>query len=167
MRKANLGLAAFFIAIGALCLFDAVRLGWRWHPTDGPGAGFLPFYLSLGCIISAALIFWRQYKKEDTGKPLIPPGGLSPILWVLIPSTVMVALVPILGLHISALVYIIFYMKVVGKIEIYKCALIGILFPVSLFIIFDRVFLIPLPSGALSIMERTVGPVWDIIEKLF
>jgi len=119
-------------------------------PVTGPGAGFLPFYLALGCIIGSALIFYKQYKREDT-KPLVPTReGYISILWVLIPSTAMLVLVPFLGLHFSAFVFIAFYMRVVGKIEIYKCALISILFPVSLYIIFDRLFLIPLPGGWLG-----------------
>lgn len=153
MRKTNIWMAVFLFVVGLICIYDAVRLGFKYDPTTGPGAGYLPFYLSLGTLIGSALIFYKGYKKlkaEGPGKPLIPEGGLKPILWVLIPSTVMVTLIPILGLHISALVFIIFYMRVVGKIEWYKCFLVGILFPISLYIIFDRLFLIPLPSGLLG-----------------
>ena len=150
MRKANIWLAVFFLALGALCLYDSVKLGFRWLPVTGPGAGFLPFYLSLGCVIGSVLIILRTLKKKDTGEVLIPEGALGPILWVLIPSTVMLMIVPIFGLHVSAAIYIAFYMRAVGKIEIYKCALVSILFPVSLYIIFDRLFLIPLPGGMLG-----------------
>jgi hypothetical protein len=153
MRKANIWLAVFLFAIGALCLYDAIRLGFKWDPVTGPGPGYLPFYLSLGVLIGTALIIYKGIKKlkaEGPGKPLIPEGGLKPILWVLIPSTIMVSLIPLLGLHVSACVFIIFYMRAVGKIEWYKCFLVGILFPISLYIIFDRLFLIPLPSGWLG-----------------
>jgi len=157
MRKANIWLAVFFLAIGAICLYDSVKIGFRWMPITGPGPGFLPFYLSLGCVIGSAIIIFRELKKKDSGKPLIPEGGLGPILWVLIPSTVMLMIVPIFGLHVSAFIYIAFYMRVVGKIELWKCAAISIVFPVSLYIIFDRVFLIPLPGGMLG----------DYLTKLF
>ena len=165
MRKANVGLAVFFLALGALCLYDSVKIGFRWLPVTGPGPGFLPFYLALGCVVGSALIILREFKKEDKGLPLIPEGGLGPILWVLIPSTVMLMIVPIFGLHAAALIYIAFYMKVVGKIEVYKCALISILFPVSLYIIFDKVFLIPLPSGILG--DYLFGPVGKLYDVIF
>jgi len=164
MRKANIWLALFFLALGALCLYDSISIGWRWEPVTGPGAGFMPFYLALGCIICSALTVYRSMKKPDTGAVLIPEGALGPILWVLIPSTVMLMIIPIFGLHVSAFIYIAFYMRVVGKIEWVKCALVGICFPVSLFIIFDKLFLIPLPGGMFEIMANTVGRV---VDKLF
>ena len=167
MRKANIGLAVFFLAFGALCLYDSISIGWRWLPVTGPGPGFMPFYLALGCVICSALVIFRGLRKPDTGEPLIPEGALGPILWVLIPSTAMLVIVPIFGLHVSAFIYIAFYMRVVGKIEWVKCALVSIAFPVSLFVIFDRLFLIPLPGGKFELMENSVGLLVDVVEKLF
>ena len=152
MRKANLGLAAFFLVLGAICFYDSVSIGWRWLPVTGPGPGFLPFYLAVGCMICSALLIFKQFRKADTGEALMPEGALKSILWVVIPSAAMVMLVPLIGLHVSAIVYIAFYMRAVGKIEWYKCALISLLFPISLYITFDKLFLIPLPSGMLGDM---------------
>lgn len=155
MRKANLGVAIFLFLIGVIVMFDAVRLGWHYDPSSGPGPGFLPFYLALGVLICTGINIVkqiRQLSKEGIvgDKRLIQEGGLKPILWVLIPSTVMVVLVSIIGLHIAASVFLIFYMREVGKIGWLECALVGILFPVSMYIVFDRLFLIPLPDGMLG-----------------
>ena len=158
MRQANIWVAVFLFLIGAIVIYDSIRLGIGYDPTMGPGPGFLPFYLGLGVVIGTLIIIFKGLKalKEGPGKPLIPEGGLKPILWVLIPSTAMCILIPILGLHIAAMVYIIFYMRAVGKIEWYKCLLVGILFPVSLYIVFDRLFLIPLPTGIVGDMVLQV-----------
>jgi hypothetical protein len=149
MRKANVWVAVVIFLLGVIVLWDAIRLGFKYDPTTGPGPGFLPFYLGLGVLVGTALIIFKGIKalKDGPGKPLIPEGGLKPILWVLIPSTIMVTSIPFFGLHIAAMVFIIFYMRVVGKIEWYKCFLVGLLFPISLYIVFDRLFLIPLPTG--------------------
>jgi putative tricarboxylic transport membrane protein len=152
MKKANIGVAIFLWLIGAIVMADAVRLGFRWDPRMGPGAGYLPFYLALGTMICTSIVIFRGIKKlkEGPGAPLIPEGGLKPILWVLIPSTVMVVLIEFVGVHVAAGMYLAFYMREVGKIEWLKIALVSILVPVSLYIIFDRLFLIPLPGGWLG-----------------
>jgi len=153
MRRANVWLAAFLLLLGAVVLYDAIRLGFRYDPMSGPGPGFLPFYLAAGVIIGSIINIVKGYKKlkaDGPGDRLIPEGGLKPILWVLLPSIGMVMLIPLIGLHYAAFVFLVFYMRAVGKIEWYKCFLVGILFPLSLYIIFDRLFLIPLPSGMLG-----------------
>ena len=155
MRKANLGVAIFLFIIGAVVMYYSVRLGFRWQPGFGPGAGYLPFYLSLGVLICTGIFIVkqiRQLSKEGIvgDKRLIREGGLTPILWVLIPSTVMVILVSIIGLHFAAFVFLLFYMRVVGKIGWLETALVGVLFPIGMYIVFDRLFLIPLPGGMLG-----------------
>jgi len=155
MRKANLGVAMFLFLIGAIVMYDAVRLGWRWDPGSGPGAGYLPFYLSLGVLVCTGIIIVKQIMQLSKvgiagDKRLIQEGGLKPILWVLLPSTAMVALTSIVGLHFAAFVFLLFYMRAVGKIGWLACALVSVLFPVGMYIVFDRLFLIPLPDGMLG-----------------
>jgi putative tricarboxylic transport membrane protein len=155
MRKANLGVAIFLFLIGAIVMFDAVRLGWRWQPGFGPGAGYLPFYLALGILVCTGIFIVKQILQLSKvgivgDKRLIQEGGLKPILWVLLPSTAMVALIPVLGLHFAAAFYLMFYMRVVGKIGWLECVLVSVLFPVGMYIVFDRLFLIPLPDGVLG-----------------
>jgi putative tricarboxylic transport membrane protein len=155
MRKANLGVAIFLFLIGAIVMWDAVRLGYRWQPGFGPGAGYLPFYLALGVLVCTGIFIVKQILQlskvgivGDT--PLIQEGGLTPILWVLLPSTAMVILIPLLGLHFAAAIYLLFYMRVVGKIGWLECVLVSVLFPVAMYVVFDRLFLIPLPDGMLG-----------------
>ncbi|MHB1025022.1 MAG: tripartite tricarboxylate transporter TctB family protein [Desulfobacteria bacterium] len=155
MRKANLGMAIFLFLIGAIVMYDSVRLGWQYDPQSGPGAGFLPFYLSLGVLVCTGIFIVKQIMQLSKvgivgDERLIQEGGLKPILWVLIPSTVMVVLTSIIGLHFAAAVYLFYYMRKVGKIGWLECALVSILFPVGMYIVFDRLFLIPLPDGMLG-----------------
>ena len=149
MRKANIWLAVFMFALGALCLYDALRLGIKWDPVSGPGPGYLPFYLALGTMIGTTIVIIKGLKllKEGPGKPLIPEGGLKPILWVLIPSTAMVVIMELVGLHIAAGLFLGFYMRSVGKIGWATTLLVSILVPMSLYIAFDKLFLVPLPQG--------------------
>jgi putative tricarboxylic transport membrane protein len=155
MRKANLGVAIFLFLIGAIVMYDSVRLGFRWDPGFGPGAGYLPFYLSLGVLVCTGIFIVKQVIQLSKigivgDERLIQEGGLKPILWVLLPSTVMVVLVSIIGLHFAAAVFLLFYMRVVGKIGWLECVLVSVLFPVGMYIVFDRLFLIPLPDGMLG-----------------
>ena len=69
------------------------------------------------------------------------------MLWILLPAVGMLFLTELLGLHLATVVYLAFYMGVVGKINWTKVALISIIVPLGIYILFDKIFLIPLPEG--------------------
>jgi putative tricarboxylic transport membrane protein len=149
MRKADIVIALLFMAIGLILVFDAVRLGFQWGVT-GPESGLFPFYLGLGLIICSLLTLrtiYVKYKKDGYDKLLMPEGALKPILWVLIPSTGMVVITEFVGLHIAAGIFLGFYMRTVGKIGWVTTLMVSFLVPLSLYIAFDKLFLVPLPQG--------------------
>ena len=149
MRKADIIVALGLMVVGLLAIADSIRLGFGWG-MSGPKAGFFPFYMGLGIVICTFFIVLRAikiYKKEGTGKLLIPEGGTTPILWVLIPAVGVVLLTELLGLHLATVLYLAFYMGVVGRIHWGKVILLSLLVPLVIYILFDKIFLIPLPEG--------------------
>jgi hypothetical protein len=149
MRKADIIVALGLMVVGLLAIADSIRLGFGWG-MSGPKAGFFPFYMGLGIVICTFFIVLRAikiYKKEGTGKPLVPEGGTTQILWVLIPAVGVVLLTELLGLHLATVLYLAFYMAWVGKIHWGKVILLSLLVPLVIYVLFDKIFLIPLPEG--------------------
>ena len=149
MRRAEIWVSVTFALLGVIVIADSIRLGFMWG-MSGPESGFFPFYLGVGVVISSLFVFFNaftRYRKEGAGKPLMPPGALKPILWVLIPSTGMVVITELVGLHIAAALFLAFYMRVVWKIGWTTTLLVGIISPLLLYVTFDKLFLIPLPQG--------------------
>jgi hypothetical protein len=106
--------------------------------------------MGLGIVICTFFIVLRGIRilrKEGAGKSLIKKGGLTQILWVLLPAAGMVLLTELIGLHLSTVLYLAFYMGIVGKENWGKVILLSILIPLVIYVVFDKVFLIPLPEG--------------------
>jgi putative tricarboxylic transport membrane protein len=149
MRKADIIVALGLMLIGFLVIGDSIRLGFGWG-MSGPEAGFFPFYMGLGtviCTFSIVLKAIKTYKKEGAGKSLIPEGGLQQILWVVLPAIGMVLFTELIGLHLATVLYLAFYTGVVGKMHWGKIIVLSILVPMVVYVLFDRIFLIPLPEG--------------------
>jgi putative tricarboxylic transport membrane protein len=149
MRRANIFVALGMMLVGIISLGDAIRLGFGWG-ISGPEAGFFPFYMGLGILICTIFIVIKgikTYRKDGPGKPLIQEGGLVQILWILIPAIGVFLLTELIGLHLATIFYLAFNIRVLGKMSWVKVILISVLVPLSMFIIFDKVFLIPLPEG--------------------
>ncbi len=149
MRRADIIVALGMMLVGIIALGDAVRLGFGWG-MSGPEAGFFPFYMGLGILICTLFIVMKAvktYRKDGPGKPLIPEGGLTQILWILIPAIGVCLLTEFIGLHLATVFYLAFNIRVLGKMSWVKVVLLSVLVPLSMYIVFDKVFLIPLPLG--------------------
>jgi len=146
-KSAELAVAAFFFVIGAIVIYDSLRLGMRWI-ADGPQPGYFPFYLGVIICVSAAITFVIGLRMpEAKNRTFVERGQLKLVLSVLIPSTVYVALVGWLGIYVSAVLFIAVFMRWLGKYPWWKVALVSLGNSIVFFLIFERWFLVPLPKG--------------------
>jgi hypothetical protein len=147
LKTAEFAVAAGFFTLGAIVIYDSVRLGFRWSE-DGPQAGYFPFYIGLMICISSAINFARATMipaGKDTG--FVETGQLRLVLSVLVPSTVYAGLIGWLGIYVASIVFIAFFMRWLGQYRWLKIALVSIGNSVVFFLIFEVWFKLPLPKG--------------------
>jgi hypothetical protein len=139
----EVAVAALVLLLGLTVLFGSRKLGSGWT-TDGPGAGYFPFYI--GCIIYQALM---GAKGRDRSV-FVDNEQLKQVLVVLIPAIVYVGAVQVLGLYVASAIYIAGFMRFLGKYSWLRSALVGVLTAVFFFVMFEVWFKVPLFKGALN-----------------
>jgi hypothetical protein len=153
-RSAEIGLALFLLALGAVVIYDSLRLGMRWG-ADGPEPGYFPFYLGVFiCIACAVTIFLALRMPAERNKTFVQVGQLRLVLSVLVPSAIFVVAVGYIGIYVSAAIFVAFFMRWLGRYPWWKVAVVSVGHSVVLFVIFEIWFLVPLPKGPL---ERLLG----------
>jgi putative tricarboxylic transport membrane protein len=148
MRAADLITASVLICLGSLVLVDAIRLGIGWG-TDGPKSGFFPFWLALIMIVCCVIIMAQQALKTAR-HTFVNREKLRPVLTVLWPAILAVALMQWLGLYVASALYMAFYMRWVGRHSWAAVLLLSLGVPVVTFWVFERWFYVPMPKGPLE-----------------
>ena len=149
-RSMELVVAALFMLVGAVVMYDSWRIGAGWA-FDGPQAGYFPFYVGLIMFISSAITFGvHAFTKAPDLSNFVDRSALWLVLKVLIPTGVFVVLIGYLGLYVAAAIFITFFMCWLGRYSVVKALPVGIVIPIILFWMFEIAFLIPLPKGPLE-----------------
>jgi hypothetical protein len=149
-RTAEIAVAAFVFLLGAIVMYDSVRLGARWGD-DGPQAGYFPFYIGLIlCASSAVNLVLAVLNRRDQDRTFVEVGQLKLVLTVLIPSAIYVALVGWTGIYVASALFVAFFMRWLGKYPWWKVAAVSIGNSVAFFLIFEIWFRVPLPKGPLE-----------------
>lgn len=147
VKTAELCVAGFTFALGAVVVYDSWRLGAQWAE-DGPQTGYFPFYVGLIlCVASLVNLVSALLTGKEKGEPFIEVGQLKLVLSVLVPSTVFVAFVGWLGIYVSAILYIGFFMRWLGNYVWWKVALVSLGTSVFFYTVFEIWFQVPLPKG--------------------
>src|SRR3954465_8825580 len=90
-RSAEIAVAALFFLLGAIVVWDSVRLGARWAE-DGPQAGYFPFYIgALVCLSSMANFALALANRKHAARDFVELDKLKLVLAVLVPAAVYVA----------------------------------------------------------------------------
>jgi len=143
--------ALLFIVAAAVVITDSVRVGTTWGP-DGPRAGYFPFYI--GCILAItgagivvqALRHWNTLAAET----FVRHDELKPVLTMLWPTVVYVALIVLIGLYVASAIYIGTFMLWQGKYKWPATLAVSLGVPIATFLMFELWFLVPLPKGPLE-----------------
>lgn len=154
VRLWEMVVAGAFFVFGSVVIWDSRRLGASWA-SDGPQAGYFPFYIGIIICIAAVAILIQALRSGAKGaKPFVHWDQLRMVLTVMVPSVVYVALIsnPVfsLGIYEASAIFIAFFMRVLGKYNWYKTIVVAIGVMVAFFMMFEVWFLVPLPKGPIE-----------------
>jgi hypothetical protein len=149
-RAVEMAVAVLIFAIGAIVMWDSVRLGASWAD-DGPQAGYFPFYVGLLICLSTGVVFFRALAGRSRGAhPFVSRGQLLLVLKMLVPTIAYVVLIKLLGIYVASTLYIAFFMKWLGRYPWAKTVAVAIGVSVVFFLLFELWFKVPLPKGPLE-----------------
>jgi hypothetical protein len=142
--------ALLVLALGLTVVLGSRALGSGWT-TDGPGAGYFPFYIGLIMSVSAVGILVQALfgKKRDTSV-FVDNGELRQVLVVLIPAAIYVGAVMVLGLYVASAIYIALFMVFLGKFSPVKSVIAAVVVMTLFFFMFEVWFKVPLYKGVLD-----------------
>jgi len=142
--------AAILLVFGAVVVFEARRLGAGWT-SDGPGAGYFPFYIGLiVCISSVGILYQSLFGKARDTAPFIDRLQLKRVTSVLAPAAVYVFATVFLGLYVASAIYIALFMIVLGKYSALKSVAVAVIVNALFFMMFEVWFKVPLYKGTLE-----------------
>jgi hypothetical protein len=145
--------AALVLIFGLVVLFGSRTLGSGWT-TDGPGAGYFPFYIGLIlCISGAGTLYQALLGKKRNHDIFVDGEQIRRVLSVLLPAAVYVLAIQVFGIYIASAVYIAGFMVILGKFSKVKSIALGIGVAVFFFVLFEVWFKIPLYKGWLKPLD--------------
>lgn len=143
----DFAVAVIIFALGAIVVYESYRLGSSWG-SDGPEAGYFPFYIGLLICICAVVVFGQSLLRlRSDARVFVERGQLKQVMIVLLPTVAYVLGVQLIGIYVSALVFISLFMRFVGKYSWLRSVLVGLGVSVVAFLLFEVWFKIPLPKG--------------------
>jgi hypothetical protein len=142
--------AALIVVMGGIVIYEARRLGAEWT-TDGPGAGYFPFYIGLILLVCGSAIFVQSLRARATDEEVfVNSVQLKRVLSVLLPSAVYVGAIMLLGLYVASALFIALFMIILGKYPALKAVVLGVAVNALFFVMFEVWFKVPLYKGALE-----------------
>ena len=149
-KTAEIVVAAVFMLLGAIVIFDSVRLGIGWGE-DGPEAGYFPFYVALIICVSSLINLARALTvRPEKHKAFVETGQLKLVLAVLVPTAIYTALIGWLGIYVASILFVGFFMRWLGKYPWWNVLAVSVGNSVVFFLIFEIWFSIPLPKGPIE-----------------
>ena len=149
----ELVVAAILLAFGIVVAYGSYQLGSGWT-TDGPGAGYFPFYVGLLiCIAGIGVFVQTLLAKNKRDDAFVDREQLQRVQSVFIPAVAYVGAVQVFGLYVASAAYITLFMVFLGKYKWLKSIVISLAVIVLFFLMFEVWFKVPLYKGSIDLLS--------------
>jgi putative tricarboxylic transport membrane protein len=149
-RTVDILVSLALLALAALLAYDNWRTGIGWDET-GPQPGYFPFYLSV--ILGAASLYGlgaALLSRKEVMETFVTRAQLRRVMAVFVPTLLFCLVTQFLGLYVASFLLIGGFMRLVGKIALWKSLLTAFLFTAIMFATFDIAFDVIMPKGPLE-----------------
>lgn len=138
------------LALAAILGYDNWRTGASWDST-GPEPGYFPFYLSIvlagGSLYGLIVALIARHGAAET---FVTRAQARRVMAVFVPTMLFCLVTQFLGLYVASFLLIAGFMRLVGKIALWKSLLTAFLFTAIMFVTFDIAFDVIMPKGPLE-----------------
>jgi putative tricarboxylic transport membrane protein len=138
------------VALAAVLGYDNWRTGIGWDST-GPQAGYFPFYLSVilaGASLYGIVAAFRS--RKEASETFVTRAQLRRVMAVFVPTLLFCLATQYLGLYVASFLLIAGFMRLVGRIALWKSLLTAFIFTAAMFVTFDIAFDVIMPKGPLE-----------------
>jgi putative tricarboxylic transport membrane protein len=137
-------LAAWFVAIG--------RRFPYWHPTTGPGSGFLPVWLGIALTVLAVLLFLNAGGTTTRAGRWMPDRAtLRRLALILGASVAFVAAMEAVGMIVGTALFLVFVLRVVERYRWTTVVGVAAAAAAANYVVFTYWLRVPFPTGYLGI----------------
>jgi Tripartite tricarboxylate transporter TctB family len=139
--------AALTGTFGAAVIVSSIdnSIGWS---TAGVDAGTFPF-LTGGVVFVGSL--WNLARGGLQGRDVvISSSDLRRVTALFVPAVVFVAAIPLIGVYLASAGYMLGTLALLHRFSLPRSLLIATATPLALYLVFERMFQVSLPHGALG-----------------
>jgi hypothetical protein len=151
-RAWETGVAVVFLIFGSVVVWESRRLGASWA-SDGPQAGYFPFYIGLLICISSIANLLAAIT-ANSKRAFVNWSQLKMVLIVVVPSLIYIALIanPVysLGIYEASAIFVAYFMRYLGKYGWARIVAVSLGVQVAFFLMFEVWFKVPLPKGPIE-----------------
>jgi hypothetical protein len=163
MRRAELSMGVVMAVFSVYLMYKSAELDIGWIPGEGPGGGAYPFWLAVGMLIcSIAIIVRALLRMSPPSRSTEPYMDRHSLMLFVVGAgslAVTIGLIKIISAYGAILVFLLFYLRFVGRHPWRLTAAIAIVTPVASFFFFEIMLRIILPKGY---AEPLFLPLYDI-----
>jgi putative tricarboxylic transport membrane protein len=149
-RSVDILVSLLLLALAAMLGYDNWSTGIAWDST-GPQAGYFPFYLSV--ILAGASLYGLVIAflaRKEALETFVTRAQLRRVMLVFVPTALFCLATQYLGLYVASFLLITGFMRMVGKIALWKSLLTAFIFTAIMFVTFDIAFDVIMPKGPLE-----------------
>jgi len=149
-RTVDVSVSLLLFVLAVVLAWDNWRTGASWDST-GPEPGYFPFYLSV--ILGGASLYGigaAFLSRNEAIETFVTRAQLRRVMAVFVPTLLFCIAMQFLGIYVASFLLIAGFMRIVGKIAIWKSLLTAFLFSAVMFVTFDIVFDVIMPKGPLE-----------------
>ncbi len=150
IRVADVVVSLLLLVLASTLGYDNWRTGVGWDST-GPQPGYFPFYLSV--ILAGASLYGLAAafrSRREASETFVTRAQLRRVMAVFVPTLLFCLATQFLGLYVASFLLISSFMRMVGRIALWKSLLTALVFTAAMFVTFDIAFDVIMPKGPLE-----------------
>ena len=146
-RALEVATAALTGTFGAAVVVSSIDNGIGWS-SAGVDAGTFPFLT--GAIILLGSLWNLARGSKQSREVLVSSSDLRRVTALFVPAVVFVGAIPLIGVYLASGCYMLGSLALLHRFSLPRSLLIAMATPLALYLVFERMFQVSLPHGALG-----------------